>query len=94
MRIGLIQNRKYSYTSLEVIVKKPDGSIQFSIDYQKVNHKIQFDANPISQIEDHLDALTEAKAFSTMDLMKGYFQMRLGLASKEIIAFRTAGGLY
>jgi hypothetical protein len=51
-----------------VLVKKKDGTTRFCIDYRKLNDLTIKDAYPLPRIDDTLDALSEAKWLSTMDL--------------------------
>ena len=44
--------------------------------------------------KDQLQAQSGAKRFTTLDLAKGYHQMKLAEESKEITAFLTPRGLY
>ena len=46
------------------------------------------------RVEDQLEAMSGAVVFKTLDLTKGYHQMKLAEASKEITAFTSPQGLY
>ena len=76
-----------------MLVGKPDGSIQFCVDYRKVNYMSCFDAYPMPRVEELLDRLGTACFFSTLDLTKEYWQIPLSPESKEKMAFFSLDGL-
>ena len=46
------------------------------------------------RVKDQLEAMSGALVFSTLDLTKGYHQMKLANKSKEITAFTSPKGLF
>ena len=54
----------------------------------------KFDAYPMPQVDELLDWLGTARFFSTLDLTKGYWQIRFSPESKEKSAFSTPYRLY
>ena len=52
------------------------------------------DVYPMHQVEDQLVAMNGATVFTTLDLTKGYHQMKLAEVFKEITAFTSFQGLY
>ena len=58
-----------------MLVGKLDGSIQFCVDYRKVNDVSRFDAYPMPRVDELLDRLGTALFFSTLDFTKGYWQI-------------------
>ena len=46
------------------------------------------------RVEDQLEAMSGSSVFTTLDLTKGYHQMRLAEESKEITAFSSPKGLF
>ena len=49
---------------------------------------------PFHWIKDQLQAMAGAKWFTTLDLTKGYHQMKLAEESKEITTFSMPRGLF
>ena len=47
-----------------MLVTKKDGSIQFCVDYRKVNAVTHKDAYPITRVDDTLDTLSGSTWFS------------------------------
>ena len=65
------------------------------MDYRKLNDKTVKDVYPIPRIDDNLDALSEAKWFTTLDCNMAYHQVPLEEEDKQKTAFATPmGGLY
>ncbi|KAF0729301.1 hypothetical protein Ae201684P_010391 [Aphanomyces euteiches] len=70
--LGLIRPSKSPWSSPVLMIRKPDGSIRFCIDYRKLNSVTVKDSYPMPRIDDLLDVLGRAKLFSTMDIASGY----------------------
>lgn len=77
-----------------MIVPKPDGTIRVCVDFRKVNEVAVFDAFPVSQREEMIEKIGQAKYISTLDLMKGYWQIPMNTVDKEKTAFGTPWGLF
>ena len=77
-----------------LLVPKPDGSHRLCTDYRKVNRVTIRDSYPLPVIDDLVDRIGYAKFITTVDLMKGYYQIPLTPHAREISAFITHSGLY
>ena len=75
-------------------IKKPDGSLRVTIDFRMVNKNVINDVYPMYWVKDQLEAMNGALVFSTLNLTKGYYQMKLANESKEITAFTSPKGLF
>lgn len=60
-----------------VLFVKKDGSIQFCVDYPKVNQVSQFDTFSMPWVNKLPDQLGTAHFFLMLDLTKGYWQIPL-----------------
>ena len=76
-----------------MIVKKKDGSNRICVDYRRLNTKTKFDAHPMPRIDDLLDNIGQTKYLTTLDLMKGYWQVQMDERDKENTAFMSPLGL-
>ena len=77
-----------------MIVKKKDGSNRVVIDYQKLNMITKKDSYPLPRIDNTLDQLGNAKFFSAMDLISGYWQVKLPPSEQEKCAIITSNRIY
>ena len=94
LNLGVIEASVSPYSAPVVLVKKPDGSVRFCIDYRELNKVTVFDAEPIPDIEELLCHLSEGKFFVKIDLAKGYWQIPMLEKDKETTAFQTPFGLF
>jgi hypothetical protein len=91
---GLIEPSDSPWASPVVLVTKKDGKKRLCLDYRRLNEVSVKDAYPLPRIDDSLDALGEAKYFSTLDLASGYWQVELDSDAREKSVFVTTSGLY
>lgn len=92
--VGVIRPSKSPYASPVVIVTKKDGSLRLCIDYRRLNSCSTRDAFPRPRIEEALEALGQAKFFSTLDLTSGHWQVEVAEHDKHKTAFSTPMGLF
>ena len=93
---GIISASDSPYSSPVVMVRKPDGTFRFCVDFRKLNSLSLDDCHPIVRVDDSLKSLgsVNAKYFSTMDLQSGFWQLTLDEDAKQLCAFITHDGLY
>lgn len=95
LKNGIIRVSHSPWASPIVLVKKPDGSVLFCVDYTKINQVTKKTSYPLSNIDDILLYLAGAKYFTTLDLLSGYWQIGIKEESKEYTAFHAPGkGLF
>ena len=90
----IIEVSKSPWCSNIVPVPKPDGTIRIAIDYGPLNEVSKKDAYPMPRIDEIFEQLSGAKIFSKLDLVKGYYQIRIQPEDREKTAFRFKGKLF
>ena len=90
----LIEPSTSPYGAPVLLVKKPDGSWRFCVDYRALNAITVKNGHPLPRIDDLLDKIQGAKYFTSMDLLQGFYQLPLIDSDKPKIAFITTSGHY
>ena len=88
LELGVIENTVSPYSSPVVLVPKKDGSVRFCIDFRKLNKKTEFDAEPMSNMEEVINRMSGHKFFARMDCSKGYWQVCLPDNCKHLTPLR------
>ena len=72
------------YASGLVPVHKKDGNLKICVDYRALNRDTVADRYPILRIDQLIDAVGnhKGKRFTSLDLMKGYYQVQMAEDSK------------
>ena len=94
IELGVIEPSNSPYSSPFLMVKKPDGSFRFCIDYRKLNEITVFDAEPIPDLEELFTQLSSSRFFTKIDLSKGYWQLPVKEQDRHKTAFQTPKGLF
>ena len=91
---GIAEPEQSSWASPVVLVRKKEGSIGFCVDYCRLNAVTQFDAYPLSRIDETFEALSGSHYFTTLDLLSGSRHVGLTETAQMKSAFTVRGGLY
>ena len=91
---GLITERTSPFGAPVLFVPNPNGTLRVCIDYRGLNKLTRKNQFPIPRVDDLIDQLRGAKLFSAIDLMQGYYQIRIRQEDCEKTAFKTPIGLF
>ena len=94
LKRGLITKISSPFSAPVLFVPKPNGTLRMCIDYRGLNRLTRKNSYPMPRVDDLLDQLRGARLFSAIDLMQGYYQIRIKPEDCEKTAFRTPQGLY
>ena len=87
--MDIIEPSSSPWSSPIVPVRKKDGTIRLCIDYRKLNSVTKPDRFPLPNLNDAVFGLQGMRYFTTMDLIRGYYQLPLDESSREFTAFST-----
>jgi len=90
-RQGVIEPCKSPWSSPIIIVRKPDGTFRFVIDFRQVNKLTKNWAYEIPLASDCFRALAGSKYFSTLDANSGFWQIKVKEEHRDITAFIVPG---
>lgn len=94
LELGVIERASSPYSSPILLVKKKDGTMRFCVDFRELNKHVQFDAEPMPDVDSMFAKLTHARFFSKLDLTKGYWQISMKDSDKCKTAFQAPSGQY
>ena len=92
--LGVIEPSTSNFSSPAILIKKPDGSVRFCIDYRQLNSITIMDREPIPNPDEIIDTVANSIYFTKLDLTKGYWQLPMHPDHKHYTAFQTPLGLY
>jgi hypothetical protein len=80
---GLVEPSTSPNGAPVLLVRKPDGTWRFCIDYRALNTVTIKQGYPLPRIDDLLDKIQGSQYFSSMDLLQGFYQLPLVESDKE-----------
>ena len=88
----IIEPSKSPWSTPIVPIRKKDGTIRLCVDYRKLNEVTKPDRHPMPNVTDVISGLSGVRYFTTLDLVRGYYQMPIAEDSREFTAFSTPRG--
>ena len=92
--MDIIERSISPWSAPVVPIRKGDGSYRLCVDYRRLNSQTKPDRSPIPCLTDAVYSVNSRKFFTTLDLVKGYYQIPLAPESRECTAFSTASSHY
>ena len=77
-----------------VIVEKSNGDIRICLDPKDLNRAIKREFSQLPTAEEIMSQMAGAKIFTKLDASAGYWQVKLGNESVDLLAFNTPFGRY
>lgn len=90
---GMIRRSKSPFSSPTFCVKKAVGW-KIVHDFRAINARVRVPATPVPRKENIYDAMAKGRILSAMDLLWGFFQVRLRESDTPSTAFSTPDGLF
>lgn len=88
--LDIIESSTSPWSSPVVPIRKKDNTIRLCIDYRRLNDVMKPDKHPLPNLSDAVFGLSGVRFFTTLDLVRGYYQLPLDEESRELTAFSTA----
>ena len=84
-----IEPAQSEWASPVLMAQKKDGTLRFCIDFRPLNTIKIFDTYPLPRMEDSIDSLGEARLFTTLDEMWGYWQVPIAEGDRDKTTFTS-----
>ena len=87
--LDVIEPSRSPYSSPVVPIRKKDGTLRLCVDYRRLNAVTKPDRFPLPNLNDSIYSLHSKRYFTSLDLVRGYYQLPLDEKSRECTAFST-----
>ena len=91
---GVIERSTSEWACPLVIVRRPSGDLRIRVDYRKLNEATRVTSYPLSNMTETLNRLTDAKFFTSIDMVSGYHQIGVAPEDWHKTAFVSPFGLF
>ena len=89
-----IESSTSPHSSPMLVIPKKDGKARIVLDFRYLNRFTLPDRFPLGNIHEIFSKLGEAKVFSTLDLLSGFYHIEVEEDSRKYMAFSTHKGHY
>lgn len=90
----MIEESYAEFTHPVVCVAKKDSSVRMCVDYRMLNAFTELEAYPMAHVPDLLARVGAAHYISTLDMLRGYYQIPLEESSRVYTSFATHRSQY
>ena len=87
--LDIIESSISPWSAPIVPIRKKDGALRMCIDYRQLNKVTVPDKFPVPNLLDSLFGLSGTEYFTSLDLVRGYYQIPIDENSKEYTAFSS-----
>ena len=94
IKMGVIRESTFSYSSPVVVVKKKDNTNRVCVDYRKLNKLTVVDPESMPTAADLFHKLSGDRYFFGIELSKGYWQINVPEKDRHKTAFVNPDGSY
>lgn len=94
LELGVIEPGESDFTSPLILVEVPGKDPRPCVDYRKLNAITRDQTYPIPNIEERVERVSKAKFISTLDLVRGYWQVPLTERASRYAAFVSPLGTF
>ena len=91
---GLIRPSSSKWGCPVIFIPKPGGKWRMCMDYRALNDKTRKNTYPLPRIDECIDSFSQARIFTKLDLLSGYWQLRIADADIHKTAFNTRQGKF
>ena len=92
---GAIRPSQSPWCNAVVLVRKKDGSLQFCIDFRRLNAQTKKDAYPLPCMQETMESMVGTRHLSCMDLKSGFWQVQMDKESRQYTTFTVGSmGMY
>ena len=86
---GHIERAQSPFGAGVLCVEKHDKTLRICVDYRRLNAQTIKDVYPTRRVEDVINDMKGARCFAKMDLMSGFYQIRVAAEDVHKTAFQT-----
>ena len=77
-----------------LFVKKANSSLQFCVDFRRLNNLTCKDRYPLLLIDETIAQLAKAKIYIKLNIRQAFYRIQINLNLKELTTFCTCYGSY